>query len=121
MATILIVDDSQADLQFMGSILNKTPHTVRMLTDPHAVCTSVSTERPDLILLDVVMPEMNGYEVLRSLKRQEGAQTIKVIFVSSKGGDTDIKWGLRQGAIDYLQKPYTADQVLGLLTKHLPS
>jgi len=121
MAKILIVDDSQADLQYMSSILNQTPHTVEVLSNPHAVSLNVRIERPDLILLDVVMPELNGYEVLRGLKRQEGAQGIKVIFVSSKGGDTDVKWGLRQGAVDYLQKPYTADQVLGLLQKHLPS
>ncbi|GGJ69825.1 response regulator [Deinococcus aquiradiocola] len=119
MAKIMIVDDSPADLRFMSEILRQTPHTVTQVQGSADVEVRASADVPDLILLDVVMPDRNGYEVLRSLKRQDSTRDVKVVFVSSKGGDTDIKWGLRQGAVDYLIKPYTADQVMTVLKKHL--
>ena len=119
MAKIMIVDDSPADLRFMGDILTRTPHAVTPVNNPLDVEATAAREVPDLILLDVVMPERNGYEVLRGLKRQEGMERVKVVFVSSKGGETDVRWGLRQGAVDYLIKPYTAEQVLAVLARHL--
>ncbi len=118
MAHILIVDDSPADLKFMESILTGQ-HAVTAVNDPMTVEARALAARPDLVLLDVVMPERNGYEVLRALKRQSGTQNLKVIFVSSKGADTDVKWGLRQGAVDYLVKPYTPEQVLQTVARHL--
>jgi twitching motility two-component system response regulator PilH len=119
MSKIMIVDDSAADLRFMGDLLSRTPHSVTPISNPLEVEARAASDVPDLILLDVVMPERNGYEVLRALKRQESTKDVKVVFVSSKGGDTDVKWGLRQGAVDYLVKPYTAEQVLSVLQKHL--
>ena len=119
MAKIMIIDDSAADLRFMGNILSASVHTVVSVNDPLSAEVQAASERPDLILLDVVMPERNGYEVLRALKKQDETRETKVIFVSSKGNETDVKWGLRQGAVDYLIKPYTAEQVMSLLDKHL--
>ncbi|MBB5234777.1 twitching motility two-component system response regulator PilH [Deinococcus budaensis] len=118
MARILIVDDSPADLKLMESVLQTTPHTVVTLNDPARVEEVVARERPDLLLLDVVMPGRNGYEVMRGLRR--GAPgNLKVILVSSKGNDSDVKWGLRQGADDYLVKPYTPDQALGAVARQI--
>ena len=79
----------------------------------------MEAERPDLTLLDVVMPERNGYETLRALKKLPAYAGTKVVFVSSKGSDTDVKWGLRQGAVDYLVKPYTPEQVVTLVGRHV--
>lgn len=119
MAKILIIDDSPADIRFMTEALKSSGHTVVSLGDPMSAEATVEAERPDLALLDVVMPQRNGYETLRALKRVPAAANMKVIFVSSKGSDTDVKWGLRQGAVDYLIKPYTPEQVTALLSRHL--
>ena len=119
MAKILLVDDSPADIRFMTEVLKGQGHTVASISDPAAVEHSIATEQPDLVLLDVVMPGRNGYEVLRGIKREFPSPSFKVIFVSSKGSETDIKWGLRQGAADYIIKPYTPADVQGVLSRHL--
>lgn len=119
MAKILIVDDSPADLRFLEDAIRQTGHSVISVSNALDVETAVERDQPDLALLDIVMPERNGYETLRALKKLPAAGALKVVFVSSKGSDTDVKWGLRQGAVDYLIKPYTPDQVAALLTRHL--
>lgn len=119
MAKILIIDDSPADIRFMTEALRGTPHTVVSITEASRAEATVEAEKPDLALLDVVMPDRNGYETLRALKKVPAAAGMKVVFVSSKGADSDVKWGLRQGAVDYLVKPYTPDQVLTLINRHL--
>lgn len=118
MAKIMVVDDSPADLKFMQSVLAGS-HQVSAVEGGEQLEARVAAENPDLLLLDVVMPERNGYELLRALKRDERTRHVKVIFVSSKGGDTDVKWGLRQGAVDYVVKPYTPETVLSTISKHL--
>ncbi|MHA0041977.1 response regulator transcription factor [Deinococcus sp. PEB2-63] len=117
MARILIVDDSPADLKFMEAALKGTGHSVTALNDPAQVEAVADQLRPDLLLVDVVMPGRNGYEVVRGLRRQPGMEALKVVFVSSKGNETDVKWGLRQGADDYIVKPYTPEQVLGVVNR----
>ncbi|GHF93646.1 hypothetical protein GCM10017783_01900 [Deinococcus piscis] len=119
MAKILIVDDSPADIRFMTEVLRGMGHTVASTSDPANTEQMIASESPELVLLDVVMPERNGYEVLRGIKREFPAPSFKVIFVSSKGSETDIKWGLRQGAADYIIKPYTPADVQGVLSRHL--
>lgn len=119
MAKILIIDDSPADIRFLMEALKPSGHTVVSIEDAMAAESAVENEQPDIALLDVVMPSRNGYETLRALKKVPNAAAMKVIFVSSKGTDTDVKWGLRQGAVDYLVKPYTPDQVNLLLKRHL--
>jgi twitching motility two-component system response regulator PilH len=71
----------------------------------------IEAEKPDAILLDVVMPGRNGYEVLRSLRRNQATKDIPVLVISSKGQPTDIEWGRRQGANGYLTKPYTPESL----------
>ena len=119
MAKILIVDDSPADIRFMTEALKGSAHSCVTLTDAKDAEAAVEKERPQLALLDVVMPERNGYETLRALKRLPAAEGMKVVFVSSKGAETDVKWGLRQGAVDYLIKPYTPEQLLSLIDRHV--
>lgn len=119
MAKILVIDDSPADVRFMTEVLRPSGHTVVSLSDPLQAEDLMSAEKPDLVMLDVVMPGRNGYETLRALRRLPGAEGTKFVLVSSKGAETDVKWGLRQGASDYLVKPYTPEQVSGLLARHL--
>ena len=119
MAKIVIVDDSPADLKMMESILRSGNHQVASINDPLMVEELVAAHKPDLLMLDVVMPERNGYEVLRLLKRNPQTKDVPVILVSSKGNETDVRWGLRQGAQSYVTKPYTAQQVLENVQKVL--
>ncbi|THF87282.1 response regulator [Deinococcus sp. KSM4-11] len=119
MARILIVDDSQADLNFLEAALRPANHAVTAITDPEAALDAALREKPDLVMIDVVMPGRSGYDVARAMKRTAELSDLKVIFVSSKGNDTDVKWGLRQGAVDYVVKPYTPEQVLGIVARHL--
>ncbi|AFZ65849.1 response regulator [Deinococcus peraridilitoris] len=117
MAKIVIVDDSNADLKLMESILTSGSHTVTALNDPTLAEERIASEKPDLVMLDVVMPAKNGYEVLRGLKRNPVTKDLPVVLVSSKAADTDVRWGLRQGASEYITKPYTAEQVLAAVRK----
>ncbi|MFB9993124.1 PleD family two-component system response regulator [Deinococcus oregonensis] len=112
MARIVIVDDSVADLKMMTSILEAGHHSVTALNNPQEAAERITAQQPQLVMLDVVMPVKNGYDVLRQLKRNPATQGIPVILVSSKGTETDVRWGLRQGASAYVTKPYTAEDVL---------
>lgn len=118
MAKILVIDDSPADIRFMTEVLKSLGHTVVSTTDSSQAEEMVRNERPKLVLLDVVMPTRNGYETLRGLRRAFPSPEFKVVFVSSKGSETDVKWGLRQGAVDYLVKPYTPADVQSVLSRH---
>ena len=102
MAHIAVIDDSQATLDMLGSILRSAQHTVTALTHGVGAEETIASLSPDLVLLDIVMPERNGYEVLRGLRRDPGTKDIPVILVSSKAEDTDVRWGLRQGAKAYV-------------------
>lgn len=117
MARIVVVDDSPADLKMMETILKGDNHMVTTVNDPTLAEDKVVAEKPDVILLDVVMPARNGYEVLRGLKKNPATKDVPVVLVSSKNAETDVRWGLRQGASEYVTKPYTADQVLAAIRK----
>lgn len=119
MARILLVDDSPADLKFLEAALKPGHHYITSVSDPSKVEEVALRERPELIMVDIVMPERSGYEVVRSLRRLPELADMKVIFVSSKGNESDVKWGMRQGAADYVVKPYTPEQVLGIVARHV--
>ncbi len=103
---ILVVDDSPTELHMVVDILNrhKIPEVVTATTGLDAVAKSLS-EKPDLILRDVVMPEMNGFQATRKIKKNPETADIPVIIISSKDQETDKVWGKRQGANEYLTKP----------------
>lgn len=102
----------------MQSILTGAGHTVSTYNNPLGVEDKVLAEQPSLVFLDIIMPERNGYEVLRALRRNAETKNIPVVLVSSKGEETDVRWGLRQGAAAYVTKPYTHDDIIGAL-QHL--
>lgn len=119
MAKIALIDDSTATLDMLTSILQGAGHSVQALSSGVGAEGLLAQDAPNLVLLDVVMPERNGYEVLRGLKRQPSTKNIPVIMVSSKGEDTDVRWGMRQGAADYVTKPFTTEAVLAAVSKQL--
>ncbi|MFB3818184.1 MAG: PleD family two-component system response regulator [Candidatus Methylomirabilales bacterium] len=112
MAKVMVVDDAQADLQLMASMLRSAGHQVLLYSQGERVEETVVSERPDLLLLDIVMPGRNGYDVLRALKKDERTKRTPVVVVSSKNQESDHAWGRRQGADDYLGKPFTREQLL---------
>jgi twitching motility two-component system response regulator PilH len=114
-ATILIIDDAPADMRMMETVLSSARHTVITCINGEGAEALAAQHKPSVIMLDIVMPIRNGYEVLRALKKGEATKNIPVILVSSKGEETDIRWGKRQGAADYVTKPYTPDAVLAAI------
>jgi len=119
MAKILVVEDSTVDRLVIRRFLADTPHEVREVEHPRQVPTIVEQWRPDLILLDIVMPEVNGYEICRNLKRNRRTANIPVIFITAKKQKSDIYWGKKQGAEEYLTKPINQDVLLRTIDKWL--
>jgi DNA-binding response OmpR family regulator len=115
MAKVMVVDDAYSELKLMESILRRAGHQVVSLIDGDALEDKVTNERPDVLLLDIVMPKRNGYELLRALKRNADTRATPVVLVSSKNHESDRAWGRRQGADDYLGKPFTSDQLLTMV------
>jgi CheY-like chemotaxis protein len=112
MAKILAIDDSIAELKFMEAILNSDAHNVLIAVNGENAEEIALREQPDLILLDIVMPLRNGYEILRKLRRDERTKSIPVCMVSSKNEASDVEWAKRQGANQYLAKPYTSEALM---------
>ena len=105
MAQILIVDDSPTEIHVLSSILEKLGHTVLTAENGEDGIAKAKETKPDLILMDVVMPGMNGFQATRQLTKDAETSHIPVIIVTTKDQETDRVWGLRQGAKDYLTKP----------------
>ena len=109
---VLIVDDSPAQVKLMQGFLEHEGYQPVGLNDPRRVEEIITTLRPSLILLDVVMPERNGFQVCRELKGSSEFQGIPVIMVTSKDSASDKYWGEQQGADAYVTKPFTKDELL---------
>lgn len=111
MATILIVDDSATMMEGHKRILEKQGHTVHSAEDGEKGVAKALELLPDLILMDVVMPNMNGFQATRKITKDPATKHIPVVIVTSKDQQTDIMWGKRQGASDYLIKPADEKQL----------
>jgi twitching motility two-component system response regulator PilH len=114
---ILVVDDSPTDRQFMLETLAKKGYQVVTAENGEDAIAKAKSELPDLILMDVVMPGLNGYQATRQITRDEATKHIPVIMCTSKGADTDKIWGMRQGANEYLVKPIDAGQLLAKIAQ----
>jgi twitching motility two-component system response regulator PilH len=114
---ILVVDDSPTDRQYMLETLAKKGYQVVTAENGEDAIVKAKAELPDLILMDVVMPGLNGYQATRQITRDDATKHIPVIMCTSKGADTDKIWGLRQGANDYLVKPVDAAQLLAKIAQ----
>lgn len=112
MAEILIVDDSEAQREALSALMRARGHQVRTADSGESALELVRQQPPEVILMDVVMPGMNGYQVTRKLTNDELTRRIPVILVTSRSLPTDRVWGMRQGAADYITKPVNEDALL---------
>jgi CheY-like chemotaxis protein len=115
MAKILIVDDSPTEIHQLAEILGRNGHDVISAETGRDGVTLAGSEQPDLVLMDVVMPEINGFQATRQITRGERTKHIPVIIVSAKDQDTDRVWGERQGASGYLTKPVREADLIGAI------
>ena len=116
---VLVVDDSPTGRQAATHLLQKRGYAVVTAEDGEQALEKIAAAAPRVILLDIVLPKMNGYEVLRHLKASEATRGIKVILVSSKSQESDRFWGLKQGADDYIAKPYKDEALLAAVKRQL--
>lgn len=117
---LLIVDDSPTELKLITDVFNTSEYDVVTAEDGEAGVEMAIAEKPELIILDVVMPKMNGFQACRKIKSLPDLENIPVILLTSKNQKSDEFWGKKQGADVYLTKPFHADQVLEAVT-HLLS
>jgi twitching motility two-component system response regulator PilH len=117
MARILIVDDSPSQLLGIQRIVEKLGHQILTATDGAAGVETAKAELPDLVLMDVVMPNLNGFQATRTLDRDEATRHIPVILVTTKDQDTDRMWGMRQGAKAYITTPFSEDELSEVLER----
>jgi twitching motility two-component system response regulator PilH len=114
---ILIVDDSPTDRQYVIETLKGKGFQIVTAENGEDAITKAKAELPDLILMDVVMPGLNGYQATRQITRDDATKHIPVIMCTSKGADTDKIWGMRQGANDYLVKPVDPQALLAKIAQ----
>ncbi len=119
MGKILIVDDSVVDRLVLKQYLANTTHEVIEVGEPEEALAKISDIRPDVVLLDIVMPRINGFEICRRLKRDEKLSRIPVVMISAKRAKSDIFWARKQGAEDYLTKPVTPETLIHTIEKWL--
>jgi twitching motility two-component system response regulator PilH len=116
---ILVVDDSPSELLLMRSALEGQGWDILTAADGDQALLQVSEQHPDLIVLDVLLPKKNGFQVCRQLKQNAATKGIKIIMVTSKTQDSDRFWGLKQGADEYITKPFQPQQLLASVERHL--
>jgi DNA-binding response OmpR family regulator len=119
MAKILIADDSLAELQIFQATLQPTGHALITVMDGEAAEEKVKSEKIDLIILDVIMPKKNGFQVCRDIKSNDQFKNIPIIMVTSKDQESDKFWGMKQGADEYLTKPFKPEDLLKAVKKYI--
>ena len=115
MARILIVDDSPSQLMGIRRIVEKLGHEALTAEDGAAGVEAAKRELPDLILMDVVMPNLNGFQATRSITREPTTKHIPIVLVTTKDQDTDRVWGMRQGAKAYITKPFNESALIEVI------
>lgn len=119
MAKILVVDDSPVEMAKFREILSKHNHEIIEATTGEDGINHAINDQPDVILMDVVMPEMNGFQATRQIARNPATSHIPVVIISTKNQETDRVWGKRQGAKDYLTKPITESELTQVIQSML--
>jgi len=110
--SILLVDDSKTELHYLSDLLTKRGFAVRTAENGEEAMRRLTEGKPDLILMDVVMPGQNGFQLTRAITRDPRFVDVPVIMCTSKNQETDKVWGMRQGARDYIVKPVDADELV---------
>lgn len=119
MAKILIVDDSPTETHKLTTILEKNGYTVIAAPNGESGVDAAREHRPDVILMDIVMPGLNGFQATRQLSKDGNTAGIPIVMVTTKDQDTDRVWGMRQGARAYLTKPVEEGKLLGTIQEVL--
>jgi twitching motility two-component system response regulator PilH len=109
---ILVVDDSPTERYFLTDILIKNGFSVSTAENGEEALAKIKADKPQLILMDIVMPGQNGFQITRAITKDPDTQDVPVIICTSKGQETDRIWGLRQGARDYIVKPVDPQELL---------
>ena len=112
MALVLIVDDSPTEVHVIRGYLEKHGFSTEAAADGAEGIEKARSLKPDVVLMDVVMPGLNGFQATRELSRDPNTSSIPVVMVTTKGEESDKIWGMRQGAVEYLVKPVDAKQLV---------
>jgi twitching motility two-component system response regulator PilH len=121
MARILLIEDSPTDTAVLTRLLERHGHQVMASGSAEDGIEVCKRELPDVVLMDVVLPGMNGFQATRALSREPSTKAIPVLIVSTKGMETDRAWGMRQGARDYIVKPPSEDALIARINQLLGS
>ncbi|MGH2412383.1 MAG: response regulator transcription factor [Microcystaceae cyanobacterium] len=119
MSEVLVVEDSLAQRQMISDLLKDSGLKVTVARDGMEALEQIQKISPDIIVLDIVMPRMNGYEVCRRLKSDPKTKNVPVVMCSSKGEEFDRYWGMKQGADAYIAKPFQAIELIGTIKQLL--
>jgi twitching motility two-component system response regulator PilH len=119
MAHILIIDDSPTDVRVFTTLLEKAGHQVSSASSAEEGIERVKEHMPDMVIMDVIMPGMNGFQATRTLSRDPGTKDVPILIITTKSMETDRVWGLRQGARDFLTKPVSEKELLARIEKLL--
>ena len=112
---VLVVDDSKTELSNIQTIISTTGCVVLIASNGKEAVAIARKEKPDIIFMDIIMPEMDGFEATRRLSNDANTRDIPIIFVSSKGQKADLLWGQMQGAKGHVTKPYKPEQIIDQL------
>jgi len=119
MSKIVVVDDSYADLQLIEAYLKSANHTVVSFRTTDKLEDKLTVEKPDLILMDVVMPGRNGFQACRDLKTSDRFKSIPIVLCTAKGQESDKFWGQQQGANGHVVKPFKSEELLAAVLRAL--
>ncbi len=121
MATILIIDDSPTDVRVFTTLLERAGYQVIAVSSAEEGIERVRADLPDLVIMDVIMPGMNGFQATRTLTRDPVTKAVPIVMITTKSMETDRVWGLRQGARAFITKPVNEKELLACITDLLPS
>jgi twitching motility two-component system response regulator PilH len=119
MSTVLVVEDSLPQREMITELLRGIGLTVTVASDGMEALEQMQSQRPDMVVLDIVMPRMNGYELCRRIKADPSTQNVPVVMCSSKGEEFDRYWGVKQGADAYIAKPFQPIELVGTVKQLL--
>ena len=119
MATVLVVDDVASELKMIGDIMTKAGFEVMKAADGYEAVKFAEEKKPDLLVLDIIMPKMNGFEVVRELRSNPKTEKLPIVLCSQKNTEIDRVWGMEQGADAYLTKPFEPKQLVDIVQRLL--
>lgn len=115
--TVLIVDDCKVVRKVSSNILTKMGLNIILASNGLEALEKIKLEPPDLVLLDIIMPKMNGYSVCRKIKSEPKIMNIPVVFFSSKNQEVDVYWAMKQGANGYISKPIKKSELIAIMAR----